>query len=114
MSNNQINKKEYFIILSALHQILVWIKIVSIGKCGPDANNIVSCLADLTHNLPDWVAGNDFFTVKILISDIERVLQYKFKSSYWTMIISPYICQLAALLRSTQAASERGGSVQDI
>ncbi|QCO00234.1 hypothetical protein D3093_33895 (plasmid) [Azospirillum argentinense] len=92
-------------LMKALHQVLVWIRTEAV-RHDDNSYKIIAVLANLAHNWPDWVAGNDFFKADMFIKDLEQaVSRDDIPSRFWTETIAPYLRRLAESLRVFQTGS---------
>ncbi|WP_377806573.1 hypothetical protein [Azospirillum sp. A29] len=85
-------------LMRALHQVLVWIRTNAV-RPGDESYKTIAVLADLAHNWPDWVAGNDFFRIEMFIEDLEQTAgRDDLSSPFWKETVAPYLRRLATSL----------------
>ncbi len=87
-------------LMKSLHFVLEHIMLFS--RIGPREERVkaIGVLALVTHNWPDWIAGNSFFTISHFISDIDDCINrddISFKG--WKESIIPHFIELSAFLK---------------
>lgn len=82
-------------LMKGLHQVLVWIRSMA-QRPIRNGEKTIAVLAHLTHNWPDWIAGNDFWRAEMFVSEIrETASRTDVDNDFWRQTISPFLVDLA-------------------